>query len=130
MAASGKLRRVDVRSVSLEQWKAGRPAEEDILLGPVDMEIAVLWRSEDGRSANGLFTSQPSRLRVVHPLDQTLVVLKGAVTYTEEGDEPLVLGPGQALVIEEGARYVVEVTEPVEIFWTMTSQSGPIEFLD
>jgi uncharacterized cupin superfamily protein len=128
--AAGKLRRQNVRSANLDQWKAGRPAAEDVLTGPVDMEIAVLWRSEDGRSANGLFTSQSSRLRVVHPLDQTLVVLKGAVAYTEEDGEPLLLGPGDALVIEEGARYVVEVTEAVELFWTMTSQSGPIEFLD
>jgi hypothetical protein len=50
--------------------------------------------------------------------------------YTEEDGEPLALGPGEALVIAAGARYVVEVTEPVEVFWTMTSQDGPIEFLD
>lgn len=127
---SPKLRRVDIHSANLGAWRAGEPAPEDVLLGPVEMEIAVLWRSEDGRCANGFFASRPSRLRVVHPVDQTLVVLKGAVSYTEEGGEALVLGPGDALVIEEGARYVVEVFEPVEIFWTMTSQTGPIEFLD
>jgi uncharacterized cupin superfamily protein len=130
VSAAHKIRRATVATAELAPWEAGRPAPEDVLVGPVDMDNAVLWRSADGRSANGLFTSRPSRLRVVHPLDQTLVVLKGAVTYTEEGGEPLAMVPGDALVIEEGARYVVEVTEPVELFWTMTSQSGPIEFLD
>jgi uncharacterized cupin superfamily protein len=129
-AAVAKIRRASIATAELAPWRAGVPAPEDVLAGPVEMEIAVLWRSADGRSANGLFTSAPSRLRVVHPLDQTLVVLKGAVTYTEEGGGPLALGPGEALVIAAGARYVVEVTEPVEVFWTMTSPAGPIEFLD
>jgi uncharacterized cupin superfamily protein len=130
VSAAGQIRRVNAATADFAPWEAGRPAPEDVLAGPVDMDNAVLWRSADGCSANGLFTSRPSRLRVVHPLDQTLVVLKGAVTYTEEGGEPLAMSPGDALVIAAGARYVVEVTEPVELFWTMTSRDGPIEFLD
>ena len=56
--------------------------------------------------------------------------LRGRVSYGEEGRDPHLLTPGDALVISEDARYVVEVIEPVEIFWTMTSRHGPIEFLD
>lgn len=130
MSSQGKIKRVNIGSVELTEWKAGRPAPEDILAGPVEMDISVLWRSDDNRTANGLFSSQPSRLRVVHPVDQTLIVLKGSVSYTEEGGNPLVLESGDALVIEAGARYIVEVLEPVEIFWTLTDQTGPLEFLD
>jgi uncharacterized cupin superfamily protein len=124
------LRRESIGTADFSPWLAGQPAAEDLLAGPAEMENAVLWRSEDGRSANGLFTSERSRIRVVHPLDQSLVVLGGRVSYEEEGRDPHLLGPGDVLVIAEGARYVVEVIEPAEIFWTMTSRRGPIEFLD
>src|SRR5690349_17083102 len=99
MSGPRKLRRESTKTVELGPWEAGRPKPEDVLSGPVEMEIAVLWWSRDRRSANGLFKAQPSRLHVVHPLDQTLVVPSGAVAYKEEGEQPLVLETGDALVI-------------------------------
>jgi uncharacterized cupin superfamily protein len=108
-------------------WNPSVPAAEDILDGPLEMKIAVVSRSADGRSAQGVWRCNPSRCRVTQPWEETLVVLEGAMSYTLEGETAARLEAGDMMILKVGGTYVVEVHEPVLTFWTMYSADAPVE---
>lgn len=117
-----------IRASDIE-WTAWDPSvldEEDIVAGPVEMSLVRLASSTDGRSASGVWRCSVSTYRVVQPWDEILIVLRGAMSYTTDAGEIIELGQGDMILLEEGTRYLIEVREPVETFWTVWSTDAPV----
>jgi uncharacterized cupin superfamily protein len=113
-----------VRDVELTPWAPDLSGVCEVLEGELTMWISVLWSSEDGTSANGVWRCLPSRIRLVHPYDETFVVIDGRMSFTPAGGKPLMLGPGDVIVIPRGSDNVIEVHETVTKVWTINSPEG------
>jgi uncharacterized cupin superfamily protein len=110
--------------VDLTPWDPDLTGSCDVLEGPLTMSIGVLWTSADSTTATGVWTCEPSRIRLVHPYDETFVVLEGRMSFTPEGGEARELGPGDVIVIPTGAVNVIEVFETVRKVWTVHAAAG------
>jgi uncharacterized cupin superfamily protein len=89
------------------------PVREEVIEGDLDMRAAFLWVSEDRTAATGIWQCPPVKLSLVHPFDETFVVLSGRITVTPEGEEPKVMGPGDAIVLPHESVNVWEIHETV-----------------
>jgi uncharacterized cupin superfamily protein len=103
------------------------PTQERVIEGDLDMRAAVLWRSEDGTAATGIWQCPPVKLSLEHPFDETFVVLEGGMTITSEGGEARRLEAGDAIVIPLGTTNVWQVHETVtKVFAVHNSRRLPI----
>lgn len=65
----------------------------------------------------GVWTSEPSTIRLVHPYNETFVVLEGAMRYRTASGRDLRLAPGDAITIPRGSTNEIVVEEPVRKLW-------------
>lgn len=79
-----------------------RPTNEAVQDGELDMRQHVFWTTPDNTSANGIWSCPPVSLTLLHPWDETFVVLAGRLTVTPQGGAPREMGPGDVIVIPEG----------------------------
>jgi uncharacterized cupin superfamily protein len=113
-----------VLDVPLESYP---PTLEQVIEGELEMRAAVLWKSEDGTAATGVWQCPPVKLSLEHPFDETFVVLEGAMTITPESGEPRRLEAGDAIVIPLGTTNVWEIHETVtKVFSVHDSRRLPI----
>ncbi|UGS36013.1 cupin domain-containing protein [Capillimicrobium parvum] len=121
------LRKLNRSIAAFERWAPDVPRPEDVIAGEVDMQISVFWRSADGRNATGMWTCQPMTIHLDQPFQETLLLVEGHVSYTPEAGEPIHLHPGDAIVMERGAKAIFQVHEPALTFWSI-DETEPIAF--
>jgi uncharacterized cupin superfamily protein len=124
VGAGAQIRTLSVGEAELTPWEPDLTGVCDVLEGPLEMKIDVLWTAPDRSTANGVWQCEPSTIRLVHPYDETFVVVEGRMTFTPAGGEPKTLQAGDVIVIPRGAENVIEVHERVTKVWTIHSADG------
>jgi uncharacterized cupin superfamily protein len=113
------LRGVDA---ALSPWPG---TNEGVLEGVLDVRAQTLWSSPDGTAENGIWRAEPVRLRLVHPFDETFVILAGRLTVTPEDDpEPRELGAGDVIVLAEGTVCEWTIHEAVTKLYSIYRREG------
>jgi uncharacterized protein len=100
----------NVTSEPLESWPLD-PSQ--ILEGSPEARGKVLWKSDDGRLAVGIWSCTPGSFSWRH-VDETLIVIEGSVTIErDDGGGVVELRPGVIAFFEEGLRTQWHVHETV-----------------
>jgi uncharacterized cupin superfamily protein len=107
--------------LELESWPG---TDEDVLEGELHMRVNVVWASEDGTAATGIWQADPVRLRLTHPFDETFVLLSGRLTVTPDDGEAREMRAADFIVLREGARCVWEIHEPVTKLFSIHRRAG------
>jgi uncharacterized protein len=94
-----------------------------IVEGAPDASAMLLWRSADGKQANGIWECTPGTFNWTHT-DETATILAGRVTVTVEGAEPFELGPGDLAFFPEGTTSRWEVHEKVRKAFHLHASEG------
>jgi uncharacterized cupin superfamily protein len=97
---------------------------ETVLDGTLQMRLRVLWASADGTAANGIWQADPVRLRLLHPFDETFVVLSGRMTVAPDGSEPQTMGPGDVITLPEGVSCEWTIHETVTKLFAIYRKEG------
>lgn len=84
---------------------------EQILEGDPQASAKLIWVSDDGRQASGIWECTPGVFNYQHT-NETAGVITGKATITPEGGEPVEVGPGSIVFFSEGSKthWVVEET--------------------
>lgn len=106
-ATTAGIQRQSVTAAQLDPWPI--PAEQ-IVEGEPQASGAILWKSDDGTLANGIWECTPGTFNWVHA-NETLCLVTGHVTVTPEGGEPFEIAPGDVVFFPEGTRTRWNVTE-------------------
>ena len=107
--------------VALEPWPG---TDELVLEGELQMRIHVLSASPDGRNATGIWQAEPCTVRLVHPFDETFLVLEGTLEIEPEGETSVVMGPGDSIVLHEGAVSTWTIRERVTKVFSIYREGG------
>lgn len=118
------LATVDALRTELTPWTPDLGDSATVLEGEMRMSWRVLWISPDGRSAAGIWAAEPHRVRLVHPFDESYVLLQGRLTAIPEGGKARHLAPGDAIVLYRGTVWECQVHEPVRKYWSLYHENG------
>ncbi|WP_035805381.1 cupin domain-containing protein [Kitasatospora mediocidica] len=91
-----------------------------IVSGTPEVTGKVLWESEDGRQARGIWQITPGVVTDTEA-DELFVVISGRATVEIEGGPTLEVGPGDLAVLHEGDRTVWTVHETLRKAYVITS---------
>ena len=92
---------------------------EQIVSGAPETAELVLWESADGRITRGVWQITPGVVTDVE-LDELFVVLFGRATIEIEGAETVEAGPGDVVILGEGARTTWTVHETLRKVYQVT----------
>ena len=106
-ATAAGIERMSVSSAELDPWPI--PAEQIVHGGP-QASGKILWKSEDGTLANGIWECTPGTFDWVHA-DETLCLVEGRVTVTPENGDSFEIVPGDIVFFADGAHTRWTVTE-------------------
>ncbi|MCF2529397.1 cupin domain-containing protein [Yinghuangia soli] len=81
-----------------------------IVSGSPEVTGKLLWESEDGKILRGLWQITPGVVTDTEA-NEMFVVVSGRATIEIEGGATIEVGPGDACVLEEGAKTVWTVHE-------------------
>ena len=91
-----------------------------------DPDAQVHWlrvQGSDGATLMaGVFTAQPSRLRYVFEIDETIHVLAGRVRIELDSGEVVELGQGDIASFPKGEHATWEILEPFREFFVLSGQ--------
>lgn len=117
MTATTSLTAVRVAAAELatielpERAPFGAPLGEP-LDGPMETGWLGLWQSGDGMISTGVWECEPGRFRTTFTGGGEFVtIISGRVTVTQEGGEPIELGPGDAMTFPAGWSGEWRITE-------------------
>lgn len=114
------VRREKVLEAALEPWPI--PADQ-ILAGEPQASGAILWKSDDGTLANGIWECTPGTFSWLHQ-NETLCLVSGCVTVTPDGGEAFEIVPGDVVFFPEGTRTQWTVTETLRKAFHLHSAGG------
>jgi uncharacterized cupin superfamily protein len=89
----------------------GAPKPERLLDGNPASRTWNCYEGQDGRTFCGIWESTPGRWVVEYEEWESCTLLTGRSIVTAEGGPPVILGPGDTLVLEPGFRGTWEVVE-------------------
>ena len=112
---------VSFKDVPLEPWPG---TDEEVLEGELQMRVHVLSSSADGRNATGIWQAEPCTVRLVHPFEETFLVLEGSLEIEPAGETPVVMGPGDSIVLHEGAVSIWTLRERVTKVFSIYREGG------
>jgi uncharacterized cupin superfamily protein len=98
------------------------PAEW-VLEGEPEGRGTVLWRSEDGRQANGIWECTPGTFNWTHT-DETATLLAGRVTVTLPGGATMELAAGDFAFFPEGMTTRWQIHETVRKSFHLHAKDG------
>ena len=84
-----------------------------VVEGSPSMKTWVLHTSADGSMITGHWEATPGTYHAVYTEYEFVHMMEGRVTITPEGGAPVVLGPGDAFVIEPGFKGTWKIEEPI-----------------
>ncbi len=114
------VQRASVLAAELDPWPI--PADQ-IVEGDPQAAGSILWKSEDGTLANGIWECTPGTFNWVHA-GETLCLVEGRVTVTPEGREPFDIAPGDVVFFPEGTRTRWKVTEKLRKAFHLHAAGG------
>lgn len=98
--SSANVAKASVPDAKLDLW----PLEPDqIVDGNPLASGMILWKSADGKLANGIWECTPGTFKWVHA-DETLCLVEGHVTVTPEEGEPFDIRSGDIVFLAAGTR--------------------------
>jgi uncharacterized cupin superfamily protein len=96
---------------------------EWVVDGSPEASATLLWRSDDGKHASGIWECSPGTFNWTHT-DETATILAGRVTVTAEGGDPIELGPGDLAFFPEGTTARWQVHETVRKSFHLHASEG------
>lgn len=99
---------------------------EDIVEGDPKGSTAVLRSSDDKRLNNGVWECTPGKFYLPHNYEETVTIVRGRVTVTPEGGDPVELGPGDTAFFPAGTRVLWEVHETLRKSWHIYDAQGTL----
>jgi uncharacterized protein len=110
----------NVRDAKLEPW---RIPQEQVIEGDPQASGTILWKSADGKLANGIWECTPGTFSWLHP-DETLCLVEGEVTVTPEGGAAFTIRPGDIVFFPEGTKSVWQVAQTIRKAFHLHSPGG------
>lgn len=98
------------------------PAEW-IVEGNPEATAMLLWRSADGKNANGIWQCTPGTFNWTHT-DETATIVAGRATVTPEGGQPIELSAGDLACFTEGMKTRWQVHETVRKTFHLHAAEG------
>jgi uncharacterized cupin superfamily protein len=98
------------------------PAEW-VVEGSPEATAMLLWRSADGKQANGIWECTPGTFDWTHT-DETATIVAGRVTVTPEGGAPIELAAGDLAFFPEGMKTRWQVHETVRKSFHLHAAEG------
>ncbi len=98
------------------------PAEQ-ITEGEPEASGTILWVSEDGTLANGIWECTPGEFDYVHA-DETATIVKGRATVTPKGGESIVLEAGSVVFFPAGTKTKWRVEETIRKSFHLHAAEG------
>ena len=109
----------DPLNLELEPW----PIDKNwILSGEPAAAGTVLNKSDDGKTAAGVWECTPGSFRWEYTWDETVYILKGDVTITPEGGDPIRFKSGDVGHFANGLKTRWEVAETVRKVFFLHSE--------
>lgn len=109
-AVSTGIRSVHGPAAQLDPWPIPK---EDIISGDPQAAGRFLWQSEDKRLGNGIWTCTPGIFTAVFIWDETISLLEGELTITDQDGNSNTYRPGDLIFIPTGSKTKWEVTQAV-----------------
>jgi uncharacterized protein len=119
-ATAAGVQRASVSTAQLDPWPI--PADQ-IVDGDPQASGTIIWRSEDGTLASGIWECTPGTFDWNHA-DETLCLVSGRVTVTPEGGEAFDIVPGDTVFFPEGTRTRWNVTEKLRKAFHLHAAGG------
>lgn len=88
------------------------------------VRMAVLWASDDGTAANGLWEADPGVVRGVFLFDENDYILGGRMTVTPEGGEPFEVKAGDSIFFPNGSYMTWEIHETLRKHFSIHNPDG------
>ena len=98
------------------------PAEW-VIEGDPQASATLLWKSADGKQANGIWECTPGMFNWIHT-DETATLVTGRVTVTPEGGEPIEVSAGDVVFFPEGTKTRWQVHETVRKAFHLHAADG------
>ena len=80
----------------------GAPGPDRVVAGQPRFRTWNAYQSADGKTFGGIWESTPGAWRVVYEEWESCTLLSGRSVVTPDAGEPIVLGPGDSLILEPG----------------------------
>ena len=114
---------VDIEEAVLESW----PLEDSqIQAGNPEASGVLLWRSDDEKTAVGVWQCTPGAFDWTH-VDETFVIVRGRATIEAEGGQRIELAPGVVAFFPNGTKTRWTVHETIRKGFHLHSHT-PIQF--
>jgi uncharacterized cupin superfamily protein len=117
----------DAANAELEPWPLPQldgPEGHGVVAGEPRISGRVLWRSDDGKTATGLWECTPGTIGGSFVFTETDYLLTGRMTCTLPDGGTFEAKAGDVLLWPEGTKTTWEVHETVRKLFSMTSDSG------
>lgn len=101
--------KASIAEAELDRWPID---ESQVVAGDPQASGCILWRSDDGRRATGIWECTPGRFKWIH-VDEMACVVQGRATITPAGEEPFEVGPGDVFFLAAGLHTQWDVSETV-----------------
>ena len=105
LGASTDVPEVDPVTEDLEGWVE--------VEGNPTMTTWIQHTAADGTMISGTWEATPGSYHATYTSYEFVHLIEGRLTITEDGGEPVLLGPGDAFVVEAGFTGVWRIEEPV-----------------
>lgn len=109
-----------VDQADLDPWPL---PEEQVLGGDPQASGKLIWQSDDGTLANGIWECTPGSFDYTHA-DETAWVLAGSGTITPEGGEPIEITPGDVVFFPAGTKTRWNIAETVRKSFHLHAAEG------
>ena len=96
---------------------------EQVTKGEPEASWTILWVSDDGKLANGIWECTPGEFDYIHA-DETATVVKGRATVTPEGGEPIVLESGSVVFFPAGTKTKWRVEQTIRKAFHLHASEG------
>jgi uncharacterized cupin superfamily protein len=114
------IAKAHVSTAQLDPWPIPR---EQVIDGDPRASGVILWKSDDGTLANGIWECTPGTFSWVHA-NETLCLVEGHVTVTPENGEPFDISPGDIVFFPEGTKTQWHVTEKLRKGFQLQAAGG------
>ena len=119
----GEIRTVHAPEARLDPWPL---PQEIVTSGDPQAHGRFLWQSEDKRLGNGVWTCTPGSFNWDYTWDETICVLQGEVTITDQEGNASTYAHGDLIFIPSGAKTKWVVTKTVRKAFHLRSDT-PVE---
>lgn len=81
--------------------------------GAPTMSTAVQHKTEDGKTVSGTWQASVGTYHATYTDYEFVHMISGRIIITQDGGEPVEVGPGDAFVVEAGFKGTWQILEPV-----------------